>query len=120
MKKLNGVIKDFIKCIIFGSVISLVITFVVGIISLLISKFNWHQSLEIVRSTLLIIGPLGMVLGALLILKKKDEKELLFIDQWKKKYNEFSYKIVLIVISCIITLYGGVIDWLVVSYFWGA
>lgn len=116
MKKLNLLIKDFIKCIIFGSFISLVITFVVGIISLLVSKFNWQQSLESIRSALLIIGPLGMILGAILILKKRDEKELLFIDQWKEKYNIFSYKIVLILVSCIIILYGGAIDWFIISF----
>ena len=116
MKKLTGAIRDFIKCIIVGSFISLVITFVVGIISLLVSKFNWQQSLQTIRSALLIVGPLGMVLGAILILKKRGEKELVFIDQWKKKYSVFSYKIVLIVVSCIIILYGGVIDWLIINF----
>lgn len=116
MKKLNEFIKDFIKCIIWGSFVSLVITFLFGTISLLVSKFNWQQSLEIVRSTLLIIGPLGMILGAILILKKRDEKELVFIDQWEKNYNMFSYKIVLILVSCIIILYGGAIDWFVINF----
>lgn len=116
MKKLIGALKDFIKCIIVGSLISLVIILVVGIISLLVSKFNWQQALQVVRSTLLIIGPLGIILGALLILKKRDEKELLFIDQWKKRYNVFSYKIVLIVVSLIIVLYGGAIDWFIIRF----
>lgn len=116
MKKLIGVLKDFIKCIIVGSLISLAIILVVGIISLLVSRFNWQQALQIIRSALLIIGPLGMILGALLILKKRDEKELLFIDQWKKKYSVFSYKIVFIVVSLIIVLYGGAIDWLIISF----
>lgn len=116
MKKLIGALKDFIKCIIVGSLISLVIILVVGIISLLVSKFNWQQALQVVRSALLIIGPLGIILGALLILKKRDEKELLFIDQWKKRYNVFSYKIVLIVVSLIIVLYGGAIDWFIIRF----
>jgi hypothetical protein len=116
MKKLIGALKDFIKCIIIGSLISLIIILAVGIISLLVSNFNWQQALQVIRSALLIIGPLGMILGALLILKKRDEKELLFIDQWKKKYNVFSYKIVLIVVSLIIVLYGGAIDWFIISF----
>lgn len=115
MKKLMGVLKDFIKCIIVGSIVSLAIILGVGIISLLVSKFNWQQSLQIIRSALLIIGPLGMVLGALLILKKREEKELVFIDQWKKKYSVLSYKIVLILVSLIIILYGGAIDWIIIS-----
>lgn len=116
MEKLKGIMKDFIKCVIAGSCISLGIIFIVGIISLLVSEFNWRQSLQIIRSALLIIGPLGMILGALLILKKRDEKELLFIHQWKKKYGVFSYRIVLIAVSFIIILYGGVIDWIIISF----
>ena len=116
MKKLIGALKDFIKCIIVGSLISLVIILVVGIISLLVSKFDWRQSLEIVRSAMLIIGSLGIVLGALLILKKRNEKELQFKEQWQIKYNVFSYRIVVIVDSFIIILYGGVIDWLIISF----
>lgn len=114
MEKINGMIKDFIKCIIIGSCISLVIILLVGIVSFLLSKFNLMYSLQIVRSSLLIIGPLGVIVGALLILKKRDEKELEFIDQWKKKFNVFTYKVVLILVSFIIILYGGVIDWIII------
>ena len=116
MQKLNEIIKDFIKCIIIGSFISLAIILGVGISSLIISKFNWQQSLNIVRSGLLIIGPLGMILGAILILRKREEKEFLFIDQWKEKYSVFSYKIVLIIIGLIIILYGGAIDWIIMNF----
>lgn len=115
MKKLNGILKDLIKCIIVGSLISLAIILGMGIISLLVSNFNLQKSLNIIRSTLLIIGPLGMSLGAILILRKRDEKELLFIEQWKEKYSVFSYRIVLIVVSCIIILYGGFIDWIIMN-----
>ena len=118
MEKINGMIKDFIKCIIIGSCISLVIILLVGIVSFLLSKFNLMYSLQIVRSSLLIIGPLGVMVGALLILKKRDEKELEFIDQWKKKFNVFTYKIVLILVSFIIILYGGVIDWIIIYSIW--
>lgn len=115
MKKISEILKDFIKIIIVGSVISIAIFIIVGIISLLISKFNPNQSIQNVRSALLIIGSLGIMLGALLILKKRTEKELLFKEDWKKKYNVLSYKIVLILISFIILLYGGIIDWLIIK-----
>ena len=80
MGKLNVMIKDFIKCVILGSCISLGIIFIVGIISLLISKFDLKQSLQIVRSTLLIVGPLGMILGAILILKKITKNKIVFLN----------------------------------------
>lgn len=116
MKKITEIIKDSIKCIVIGSLISLVIILAFGIISLLVSKFNLQQSLQVIKSTLLIIGPLGMILSAFLILKNREEKEFEFIEQWKKKFNVFSYKIVFILVSIIIILYGGIIDWIMFNY----
>lgn len=115
MEKLSKIIKDFIKCIFIGSCISFMIIFIVGIISLIVSKFDWRHSLEIIRSVILITGSLAMVLGALLVLKKEKEKELKFKDQWQKKYSIFSYRTVVIVGSFIIILYGVIIDWIIVS-----
>jgi len=112
MEKLRKILRDFIKCLFTGSLISIGIIILIGIISLLIMKFNWRQSLQVVKSTLLIIGPLGLMLGALLILKKREEKELIYIEQWKKRFNIFSYKVVLIVVSLVIVFYGGLIDWI--------
>lgn len=116
MEKLIRIIKDFIKCLFVGSCISFGIIIIVGIISLLISKFDWIQSLQIVRSSILIIGSLGIVLGALLILKKRKEKELQFKEQWQKRYSVFSYRAVIIVNSFIIILYGGAVDWFIMSF----
>ncbi len=113
MEKLSKVLKDFIKCLVVGSLISFGVIIVIGIISFLISKFNFIHSLEVVKSVLLIIGPLGLILGALLILKKREEKELIFIEQWKKKYSILSYKVVLILVSLAIIFYGGIIDWII-------
>lgn len=116
MKKVNEIIRDFIKCIVKGSLISLGIILLVGLISLLVTGFDFQKSIQVVRSTLLIIGPLGIILGAILILKKRNEEEFSFIDQWKKKYSVFSYKIVIILIGFIIILYGGIIDWIIFTF----
>ena len=112
MEKLSEVLKDFIKCLVVGSLISFGIIILIGIISLLISKFNLIYSLHVIKSTLLIIGPLGLMLGALLILKKRGEKELKYIEEWKNKYSIFSYKTVLILVSLVIVFYGSIIDWI--------
>lgn len=112
MEKLNKILKDFTKCLVVGSLISFGIIIVIGIISLLVSKFNLIYSLQVIKSALLIIGPLGLMLGALLILKKREEKELKYIEEWKNKYSIFSYKTVLIIVSLVIVFYGGIIDWI--------
>lgn len=113
MDKINKFLKDFIKCMVFGSLISFGIIILIGIISLIITKLNLIQSLQYVKSTLLIIGPLGLMLGALLILKKREEKELTFIEQWEKKFSMFSYRVVLILVSLVIVFFGGIIDWII-------
>ena len=116
MKKVSEMIRDFIKCIVKGSLISLGIILVVGLISLLVTRFNFQQSIQVVRSALLIIGPLGIILGAILILRKRNEEEFSFIEQWKKKYRVFSYKIVIILVGFVIVLYGGIIDWIIFTF----
>ena len=113
MDKINKFLKDFIKCMVFGSLISFGIIIVIGIVSLIITKFNLMLSLQYVKSALLIIGPLGLMLGALLILKIREEKELTFIEQWEKKFSMFSYRVVLILVSIVIVFYGGIIDWII-------
>ena len=75
-----------------------------------------EQTIQNIKSILLIVGALGMILGALLIINIKNKGELAFIDQWKEKYNILSYKSVLIYVSCFITLYGGIIDWLNINF----
>lgn len=52
----------------------------------------------------------------LLIINIKNKGELAFIDQWKEKYNILSYKSVLIYVSSFITLYGGIIEWLIINF----
>lgn len=112
MRKIVGFINDFIKGFIIGTLITFSIAFFVGIFSLIISKFNFEQAIQNIKSILLIVGSLGMILGGLLIINIKNRKELVFIDQWKEKYKILSYKTVLIVVSCVIVLYGGIIDWI--------
>lgn len=112
MRKTIEFMNDFKKCFIIGTLITFSIAFFVGIFSLIISKFNIEQAIQNVKSILLIVGSLGMILGAMLMISRKNRKELVFIDQWKEKYSILSYKTVLIVVSCVIVLYGGIIDWI--------
>ena len=113
MKIINGIIKDFVKSIAWGSIAMLFISVFIGIISLLATKFDLIKSLEIIRSALLIVGPFLMLISAFLIIKKTNEKKLEYIDDWKMKFNVFSYKVVLIIISFTITIYGSLIDFII-------
>ena len=112
MRKTIEFMNDFKKCFIIGTLITFLIAFLVGIFSLIISKFNIEQAIQNVKIILLIVGSLGMILGAMLMISRKNRKEFVFIVPWKEKYRILSYKTVLIVVSCVIVLYGGIIDWI--------
>ena len=58
MRKIVGFINDFIKCFIIGTLITFSIAFFVGIFSLIISKFNFEQAIQNIKSILLIVGSL--------------------------------------------------------------
>lgn len=58
------------------------------------------------------IGSLAVILGSMLILKKRSEKELEHIEEWKEKYKKFSYKTVIILNGFVILSYGVFLDWL--------
>lgn len=114
MKKLVNVLKDFIKTIKLGVIISLVITIILGLISIIVNKGDMIKMLQVIKAALLIIGAFGFILVAILILKKKTEKPLEYIEEWRKKYEIFSYKLVLLLASLTILLCGGIIDWFLV------
>ena len=65
MRKTIEFMNDFKKCFIIGTLITFLIAFFVGIFSLIISKFNIEQAIQNVKSILLIVGSLGMILGAM-------------------------------------------------------
>ena len=110
MKRLVCLLRDLMKTLILGGIISIGIAIVIGLIALLVNKGNIKTTIEVIRSALLITGSFGLLLSAILIIKKS-ESPLKYIDQWKEKFKVFSYKVVLIFSSIIILLCGGIIDW---------
>ena len=111
MKRLVCLLRDLMKTLILGGIISIGIAIVIGLIALLVNKGNIKTTIEVIRSALLITGSFGLLLSAILIIKKKSESPLKYIDQGKEKFKVFSYKVVLIFSSIIILLCGGIIDW---------
>lgn len=112
MKRLVNLLRDVIKCITIGLIITAAIFLIAGGIALLANKGSISVSLEVVKSILLIVGSLGLLLCAILILKKKSEEPLKYIDEWKKKFGILSYKLVLAFVSLTILLCGGFLDWI--------
>ena len=111
MKNLVDILRDLIKTFILGVIISIGISIVIGLIAVLVNKGDIKATIEVIRSALLIIGAFGLLLSALLIIKKRSEEQLEHINQWREKFKVFSYKVVLIFSSISILMCGGIIDW---------
>lgn len=105
---------DFIKCLKIGTAVSLILGLLGFILSLVICNFNFYKALEAVRSILFIVGSFGIIIGALLILKKESRRKFEYINEWKDKFKIFSYEVVLIFISVFIILYGCIADYIFV------
>lgn len=114
IKSLNNVLCDIAHCLRNGTLAALILSALAFILGVLFNSFNIMKAIEAVRSTLLIVGPLGVIVGSLLILFKKSEKEFKYIDEWKEKFKVLSYKIVIIMIGFTITFFGCIVDYILV------
>lgn len=111
MKKISELFKDIVRCIAIGVTISAIISIVIAIICAFMYKGNIVNIVGGIKTVLICIGALGMILVAILLMKKKKEKPMKYINEWKKKYKIFSYEIVMLFITLTILICGGIIDW---------
>ena len=111
MKKLSELFKDIIRCIAMGIALSAIISIVIAIICVFMYKGNIINIVSGIKTVLICIGALGMILVAILLLKKQKEKPMEYINEWKKKYKILSYKWVMLFVTLTILICGGFIDW---------
>lgn len=111
MKKIKEFLEDLCRCVLMGLALSAIISIVVGIICVFIYKGNIINIINGIKTVLICIGALGMILVAILILKRNKEKTMEHINEWKKKYKVFSYKGVMLIVTITILICGGIIDW---------
>ena len=89
MKRLVCLLRDLMKTLILGGIISIGIAIVIGVIALLVNKGNIKTTIEVIRSALLITGSFGLLLSAILIIKKnaiKLHKNQCILLHWLATY----------------------------------
>jgi hypothetical protein len=100
---------DFYKCVRYSSFVSGILIILIGVGSFVLSSGNLITALESIKAVLFAIGSIGLIMGAVSIIKKDREKDKDWLE-WKKRFEIFSYRLTISVISIIILLYGCVID----------
>lgn len=109
MERLKTVGLDFYKCLKYSSIISGILVVVVGVSSFVISRGNLMAALESMKAILFAAGSIGLIMGAVSILRKDRENEKDWLE-WKKRFKIFSYRVAISIMSIIILLYGCIID----------
>lgn len=112
MLKLKTILLDLLECIKLSSLIGCILILVSGIISLIISKANRVSVLESIRGILFVVGSIGLIIGAMMLLKKRSEKQSDYLEDWKVKYKVISLKQMIIVSSSVLIIYGCLVDWI--------
>ena len=98
MKKISELFKDIVRCIAIGITISAIISIAISIMCVFMYKGNIVNIVCGIKTVLICIGAFGMILVAILLMKKKKEKPMKYINEWKKKYKIFSYEMVMLFI----------------------
>lgn len=109
MKRLKKVGADFYKCLKYSSLASMVLVIISGIFSLILSGGSLITALESIKAVLFAAGSAGLIIGAVSILRKDREKEKDW-SEWKKRFEIFSYRVTVIIMSIIVLLYGCILD----------
>jgi integral membrane sensor domain MASE1 len=112
MERIKGYIEDIVKVTIIASMVSLALSLVISSIGLLIYGFDAIKILESVRMFLFMIGSLGLLLGALFVIKKKNNELLKHEREWKAKFREFNFVTVLLMFSSLVLFYGIIFDFM--------
>ncbi len=110
MDKILTFIKDLIKSMILGIIISLVLIVISTLGAILVKRGNIKVTLEVVRSTLFIIGGFGLIVYAGFLLKRDARRPLENNEQWKEKFQVITFANVLLIINSLILISGIVID----------
>ena len=109
MERLKTVGLDFYKCLKYSSIISGILAVVVGVSSFVISRGNLMAALESMKAILFAAGSIGLIMGAVSILRKDRENEKDWLE-WTKRFKIFSYRVAISITSIIVLLYVCIID----------
>ncbi|MBZ9607032.1 hypothetical protein G9F73_004190 [Clostridium estertheticum] len=110
MDKILIFIKDIIKSIILGLIISLILILISILGAILVIHGGTKVTLEIVRSTLFIVGGLGLIVYSGFILKRNARRSLRNDKQWKERFQVINFVNVLLIVNIMILISGIVID----------
>lgn len=108
--KLKNYLMDILKAMVIGLMTSGIVIILIGVIALIVNSGSILPSLTAVRSTLCIIGALGLIISAAMLLTKKNGVSKDYEKEWRVHFNHFNLLGVILTVSFALLLIAGGID----------
>ncbi|MEG0773962.1 hypothetical protein [Clostridium sp.] len=113
MDKIIDFIKDIMKSLTAGIIITLVLIALSGISGFLFNNGDVLITLDIIKNTLFIIGGLGLLIVAGFIAKREARRPLENKSQWKEQFKIIHFVNVIGIVDLTILCVGILIDSLI-------
>ncbi|MDF2869943.1 MAG: hypothetical protein K0R05_1518 [Anaerocolumna sp.] len=108
--KLKNYLMDILKAMVIGLITSGTVIILIGIIALIVNRGSLLPSLTVVRSALCIIGALGLIISAAMLIKKKNDVSEDYEKEWRAHFKQFNLLGVILTASSVLLLSAGTID----------
>lgn len=112
MNKVLMFTKDIAKSIALGLIISLALILISALGAILVKHGGVKATLEVVRSTLFIVGGLGLIIYSGFILKRGARRTLENNSQWKERFGVINFVNVLMITNIVIIFSGIAVDYI--------
>ena len=110
MSKSNLILRDLLKTLLYGLVCSTALAAIIAIIAVL-AKGHLDEGLEIAKNTIMVIGALGLfVVAGMLIAKGTKPEHFEGKESFRKHFQIFGYKTVILFGSVSFLLTGALLD----------
>ncbi|WOO37660.1 hypothetical protein R2R35_03960 [Anaerocolumna sp. AGMB13020] len=108
--KLKNYLMDILKAVAIGLIASGIIIVLIGIVALIVNSGSILPSLTAVRGALCIIGALGLIISAAMLISKKNGISKDYEKEWRAHFNHFNLLGVILTVSSALLLIAGGID----------
>lgn len=111
MKNVTMFLRDIIKAVVLGTIISVIIGGILFLGGFFVAGFNPGNGLEVGKNGLLLIGSLVMLLLAgMLLVKGKKAEQFTEMKTFRKHYHIIGYKTMLGIICVALILVAALLD----------
>ncbi len=108
--KVKNYLMDILKAMVIGLITSGIVIVLIGVIALIVNSGSILPSFTVVRSALCIIGALGLIISAAMLLTKRNGVSKDYEKEWRAHFNHFNLLGVILTVSSALLLIAGGID----------